>query len=292
VLAVLLLLQLNDNFNVMKTILIIIVLIGSCVIYSQDSTKLDAQQLAQQASNPLTSVYSLPFQNNTTFGDPITNQLLIQPVAPISLKNKINLIVRPIFSIETRQYNTVPASSERETCFGNIILQTFFSNYNSIKLGNANLTLGIGPSVVFPTNTFEFSKGAFDDDWQLGFGSVFVFQFKGLMAGALVNPNWILSNTYTGNDNVSLTIQPFITYTFKTGTAISMSPLMNGNFIADAWLVPVGLGVSQLLKLGIPMNLSVQGFYNAVKPTADYGDWSLRCQLTLLFPKSMFKKKK
>ena len=92
----------------------------------------------------------------------------------------------------------------------------------------------------------------------------------------LVNPNWILSDTYTGNDNVSLTIQPFITYTFKTGTAISMSPLMNGNFIADAWLVPVGLGVSQLLKLGIPMNISVQGFYNAVKPTPDYGDWSLR----------------
>ncbi len=56
--------------------------------------------LAEAAQNPIASMISLPFQNNTYFGigpDDITaNSLLIQPVYPISLSKDWNVIARAI----------------------------------------------------------------------------------------------------------------------------------------------------------------------------------------------------
>ena len=66
------------------------------------SEEQQAAKLAKATQNPLAAMYSLPFQNNTTFGmgaenDQSLNVLNIQPVIPVSINENINLINRVIF---------------------------------------------------------------------------------------------------------------------------------------------------------------------------------------------------
>ena len=53
----------------------------------------------------------------------------------------------------------------------------------------------------------------------------------------------------------------------------------------DVWTVPLGGGFGKIIHAGkLPINLSVQAFYNVATPR--YGaDWSIRLQCQLLFPK-------
>jgi hypothetical protein len=61
-----------------------------------------AADTAQQLSNPLASIISVPFQNNIDFGGRTsgTNYLLnVQPVVPIKLTSNLTLIARTILPI-------------------------------------------------------------------------------------------------------------------------------------------------------------------------------------------------
>ena len=59
------------------------------------------------------------------------------------------------------------------------------------------------------------------------------------------------------------------------------------NLIART-IVPFGLGAGKIFKIGkVPFNANVQAFYNAVRPTVG-PDWSVRGQIALLLPKSVF----
>ncbi len=60
----------------------------------------DTSEIAKQAQNPIASVISVPFQNNTTFGvgenSGVQDSLLIEPVVPFKLTSDWNLITRTI----------------------------------------------------------------------------------------------------------------------------------------------------------------------------------------------------
>ena len=59
---------------------------------NEEAPESDEAALAKATQNPLAAMYSLPFQNNTTFGvgeyDRTQNVLNIQPVIPIGLGEK------------------------------------------------------------------------------------------------------------------------------------------------------------------------------------------------------------
>ncbi len=63
----------------------------------------DAAELAKKLANPVASLISVPFQNNTDMGIGTTNgwrnTLNFQPVIPIKLSAKINLISRMVLPI-------------------------------------------------------------------------------------------------------------------------------------------------------------------------------------------------
>ena len=68
--------------------------------YGQDK---DSADLAKATQNPLASMISLPFQNNTNFGvgpdDDTQNILNIQPVWPFSINENWNFITRTIIPV-------------------------------------------------------------------------------------------------------------------------------------------------------------------------------------------------
>jgi hypothetical protein len=82
-------------------------------------------------------------------------------------------------------------------------------------------------------------------------------------------------------------LQPFVNYNLPQGWYVNSAPIITANWEADSdqrWVVPLGAGVGKIFKLGKqPVNASVQGYYNVVRP--DNGpDWQIRAQVQLLFP--------
>ena len=100
----------TKNFMKLKFLLLIFIAFISTPLLAQDEDKLsdEAEEaaLAKATQNPLAAMYSLPFQNNTTFGvgpfDNTQNVLNIQPVIPIGLGKNINLINRIIIPVITQ----------------------------------------------------------------------------------------------------------------------------------------------------------------------------------------------
>ena len=80
------------------SLLISLLLFIASVTFAQSE-----EDLAKATQNPLAAMYSLPFQNNTTYGvgafERPQNVLNIQPVIPFSLSEKVNIINRIIADI-------------------------------------------------------------------------------------------------------------------------------------------------------------------------------------------------
>ena len=68
-----------------------------------ESGETEQEELAKAAQNPVASMISLPFQNNSNFGwgpdDDTQNVLNIQPVWPINLTDNWNVITRTILPV-------------------------------------------------------------------------------------------------------------------------------------------------------------------------------------------------
>ena len=123
-------------------------------------------------------MYSLPFQNNTTYDmgefGRAQNVLNIQPVIPMGLGDKVNLINRIIIPVITQPSFTEDKSS---TGVGGIVYTGWLSPTKASKI-----TWGIGPVMQIPTasEANEFGSREFGigpsfvalttiDQWVMGF---------------------------------------------------------------------------------------------------------------------------
>ena len=78
-----------------------------------------------------------------------------------------------------------------------------------------------------------------------------------------------------------------------TSAGFTSSPIISSNWNhpgGDGWIVPVGGGLGYAFRLANqPTQISLEGYYNAVKPTFAgeelLGDWTIRTQVQVLFPK-------
>ncbi len=244
--------------------------------------ELSAEELAKLAQNPVGNLISVPFQNNTNFNvgpeDRTQNILNIQPVIPVSVNSDWNIITRTILPVISQ-----PAPLDDRT---NGIGDTVFTGFLSpAKPGQ--WIWGAGPVVQIPTNSDEYLG---NDNWGLGISGVVLHLDKGdpWVYGVLVNNIWSLSDDEQGGSYNNGLIQPFLNYNFEGGVYLTSSPVATVNWEADSgdqWTVPIGGGVGKIFHLGkLPMNTSVQVYYNVVTP--DYGpDWQLRAQIQFMFPK-------
>ena len=259
----------------MKNIIILI------TVLSLMTTSLFAQKseadLAKATQNPLAAMYSLPFQNNTTYGygdfNRAQNVLNIQPVLPFSLSSKINIINRIILPVITQPSFTEDKSS---TGTGDISWSAWLSPSKASKI-----IWGLGPVMQIPTaSSSEFGSGEF------GIGPSFVAltMIDKWVAGIVTNNVW----TFGDKEENKFIFQYFINYNLPDAWYIVSAPIMTANWNASSnnrWVVPFGGGAGKVIKIGkLPININAQVFYNVVKPDG-IGNWQSRVQVQFLFPK-------
>ena len=239
----------------------------------------ETAELARAAQNPLASMISLPFQNNTNFNfgplEKTQNILNIQPVIPIELNENWNLITRTIIPVVSQPALT-PAQ-DREFGLGDTVFTAFLSPRDS-----GQLIWGVGPALLLPTSTDD-QLGA--GEWGAG-PSVVVLTVQGpWVVGSLFSNVW----SFTGDEQVNLfSWQYFVNYNLDDGWYLTSAPVITANWKADSgntWTVPFGAGFGKIFRIGKqPMNASLATYYNVEKP--DFGaDWQIRAQLQFLFPK-------
>jgi hypothetical protein len=85
-------------------------------------------------------------------------------------------------------------------------------------------------------------------------------------------------------------IQPFVNYNMADGWYLVSAPIITANMMADSsdrWTVPIGGGAGRIIRIDkLPVNFSLQGFYNVATPDAG-PDWSIRFAIQLLLPASL-----
>ncbi len=266
-----------------KTIGILIILLSviSFTTQAQEAQETEEREetsLAEKAQNPIANMISVPIQVNTSYGigpdNRTSNVVNVQPVIPISLGEKWNLITRTIIPIVTTpDYSTTGNSST--TGLGDITLSLFFAPTES------KVIWGVGPIMALPTAT-DPSLGY--QEFGVGPSAVVVFMKGQWVYGATANHTWSVANS---DINATL-IQYFVNYNLPKSWYLSSAPIVTANWNATSgneWNVPFGGVVGKIFKLGnLPINAQAGGFYNAVRPDGG-ADWSTRVQVQLLFPK-------
>jgi len=246
---------------------------------SAQTTEQKNEALIKAAQNPVANMVSVPFQNNFNLGYGPHGKMQyvcnIQPVYPIGLPHKWMLITRNILPVIAQPW------PKNTGGLGDLTSSFFFT-----PPPFGDLMVGVGPVFQFPTAT-DRTLGL--EKWSIGPTGVVVYSKGKWLAGALINNLWSYAGNRNRKDVNDMTLQPFINYNLPKSWFVFTSPIMTANWEAkngEKWTLPIGGGVGKLLHFGkLPVNMSVQGFYNVERPRYQ-ADWTVRYAVQFLFPKS------
>src|SRR6266849_6200135 len=252
----------------------------------------ETEDLQKATQNPVASLISVPLQNNANFGvNPgYRNQdvLNIQPVIPIGISTDWNLLVRWITPIIYQPVPNAPGTPETgEYGLGDMEPSFFISPKHAGKL-----IWGVGPVFQLPTATNTYLGQG-----KLGIGpsTVVLTQPGHWTLGVLANNVWSVAGSGRRPDVNQFLMQSFITYNLQKGWYISLAPIITANWKAsrgNVWTVPFGGGIGRITKFGAqPVSLLAQFYGNAVHP-ANTPAWTMRLQISFLFPKLSKEQKK
>jgi hypothetical protein len=273
----------------MKKITVIIAvtaLLSPCIIMAQQAEKPaappnpdEAADLAKKLANPIASLISVPFQNNTFYGvgtyKGTINTMNFQPVIPIKLSESLNLITRYIIPIVT-QYD-ITGENTSQSGLSDATISAFLSP-SKTKNG---LTWGAGAAFLVPTATNQYLGFG---KWGVGPTAVILKQGNGITYGALANQIWSVAGQADRSNVSQLFVQPFFTYNWKSGAGIGAVGSITQNWETKIFASSVALPVSGITKLGKQIvQLAVGPQIPISGPNR--GDFGWRAQLTLIFPK-------
>jgi hypothetical protein len=239
--------------------------------------------LAKAAQNPVADMISFPLQNNTNFGvgpnQRVQDVLNFQPVIPLHLNAKWNLITRTILPV-VWQPNASQPNGQGWYGLGDLNPSLFFSPAKSGKL-----IWGVGPALVFPTATApQLGQGKVS----AGPGVVALTTPGHWVIGALANNVWSFAGTGSRAPVNQFLLQYFINYNMKGGWYVTTAPIITADWRASSGnqlTLPFGGGLGRIMKIGFqPTNLQVQFFGNAKYPTGG-SSWGMRFQIAFLYPK-------
>jgi hypothetical protein len=239
----------------------------------------DVGALAKATQNPVADLVSLPFQFNFNMGGALGDQTMFnlnfQPVIPIHLGSKVNLIARSIVPM----LSTPTPTGDRDRGIGDIQEQLFFAPSAATKV-----VWGVGPALSFPTATVPV---AITGSWGLGPSGVVVATLGPFVVGALASQVWSVKDNEGRPRTNLLSVQPFFNYNFGHGWALGLAPIITASWDAardDTWTLPLGASISRTLVFAKqPMTLGFQYYYNVLRPDSAAAN-QIRVVVNFLFP--------
>jgi Putative MetA-pathway of phenol degradation len=251
----------------------------ACLPLFASAQQHDADALAKQLANPVASLISVPFQLNYDTGYANNGEkwlLNVQPVIPISLNDKWNLISRTILPI-IDQKNVLNDGSQ--SGLGDTVQSFFFSPKDPV----GGWIVGVGPAMLLPTATDDLLG---QDQWALGPTAVVLKQTAtGWTYGALMNQLWSVAGDEQRPEVNAMFLQPFLTKGLGKGRTVSLNLESTYDWERKQWTIPMNLGYSKVSKLGSQL-VSWQGGVRVYLDAPVGGpNWGLRFTFTLLFPK-------
>jgi len=240
-----------------------------------------AAELAKKLANPIASLISMPFQNNTDFGigpnNGSKNTLNIQPVLPLSLSDKVNLITRLILPVIS-QYN-ITGLGNSEFGLGDVVLSTWLSPSQS----KGGLTWGAGTAFLIPTGTDDFLTAK---KFGVGPTAIALYQANGMTVGALVNQIWSVAGDEDRGDVNTLFFNPFLSYNWKSGAGIGAGLEITQNWEANTTTVWFSPTISAVTSLGTQKTqFTIGPRFNFAAPDGSKADLGIKAQIVFLFPK-------
>ncbi|MFT3823693.1 MAG: hypothetical protein QM731_07220 [Chitinophagaceae bacterium] len=241
----------------------------------------DAAELAKKLSNPVSSLISVPFQNNNDYGigkfRGSRNTMNIQPVVPVALTPKLNLITRIIMPVITQ--NSITEAGKKQFGLGDFVLSGFISPSQS-KNG---VTWGAGPVFLLPTGTNDYLASK---KFGIGPTAVGLKQTGGWTFGALVNQVWSVAGDKDRADVNQMFLQPFLFYNWKSGAGLGVNSEYTQNWqshTTNIFLNPLLSGVTSVGKQKVQLGVGPR--INIIAPSEIRAEWGWRTVLVLLFPK-------
>jgi len=255
-----------------------------------------ATEINKQLTNPVSSLWSITFQQNNFRVDPgpgegnrWSSNLLFQPVLPVAISPDWNLITRPVVPLFVSTPRPDPEPGDptnvgRSTAFGDIALMQLVSP--SPKLVGSWL-LGFGPSWIFPTANSDFTG---QDKYQVGPAALVGYLSEKWILGALYQGWWSFSGSDQVSETASMNLQPFFSYFLHDGWSVGYS----GNVLANwknengsDWTVPIGVSVAKVVKLGgrLPVRFALGVQWMAVQPDLYGQKWNVQLVVAPVLPK-------
>lgn len=240
----------------------------------------DTAELAKKLANPVASLISVPLQSNFDMrmgdGSGWRYTLNVQPVIPIALSPKWNMISRTIVPFIHQSNVTAPGASQ--TGLGDITQSLFFSPNKTEPF-----VWAVGPVFLVPTAT-NANLGT----QKLGIGpTVLVLkQSHGWTVGVLANHIWSVAGKSSRASVNSTFLQPFLSYNTKDGWTYGVNTESTYDWRSGAWSIPIIPSVSKLVRFGKqPVSFGGGVKCWVTTPSGGPETCSVRIIVTALFPK-------
>jgi hypothetical protein len=250
-----------------------------------------------RAQNPLSPHYSIPIKYVYHGGAENGSVSIgsIQPIIPVSL-GSWNMINQLSLNFIGTPGGVHGIAELPEPYFGSGASGLGDTNFTSLfsPVSSDNFSWGVGPTVVFPSDTL-FTSTEDRRSRQLGSGkfsfgpsAMFVTQAKPWTLGLNIKQIWSVFGNDSRNSVSQMELKPFVNYNLPNGWYLVSDTDMVANWNTNnnqGWTVPIGGGVGKLVSIGKDaINIRAESYYNPIRP--DLGSqWSANVTLQYLFAK-------